>query len=165
MLEKIKELLGGIAPTIATSLGGPIGGLAWKALTSVFGVNEDASEEEVFHHLTNMTHEQRLAIIQENNRFKKENFELENKDRERATKREVALANSKWGWISLSMMNLAAMHAMGLNWMITHWALYKQTDPQIQTMVLTFDLTSVIALFFCYIWGKSKRDNNSNSGE
>ncbi|MDE4175786.1 hypothetical protein PXK01_16610 [Phaeobacter sp. PT47_59] len=45
--DKILNILGGIAPTIATALGGPLAGVATKALASKLLDRPDATEEEV----------------------------------------------------------------------------------------------------------------------
>ncbi len=45
--DKILEILGGIAPTIATALGGPLAGVATKALATKLLDRPDAAEEEV----------------------------------------------------------------------------------------------------------------------
>lgn len=45
--DKILQILGGIAPTIATALGGPLAGVATKALAAKLLDRPDASSEEV----------------------------------------------------------------------------------------------------------------------
>lgn len=42
-----KSIVGTVAPTIATALGGPLAGLAVKAIGGVFGLGEGATEAEV----------------------------------------------------------------------------------------------------------------------
>ncbi|WP_027237259.1 hypothetical protein [Leisingera caerulea] len=51
--DKIIRFLGGIAPTIATALGGPMAGVAVKALAKGLQGNEDASEAAVEEALLN----------------------------------------------------------------------------------------------------------------
>ena len=45
--DKILQILGGIAPTIATALGGPLAGVATKALADKLLDRPDATEAEV----------------------------------------------------------------------------------------------------------------------
>ena len=42
--DKIKNLVGGLAPTIATALGGPLAGTAASAIAEVLGCNAQALE-------------------------------------------------------------------------------------------------------------------------
>ncbi|WP_425091989.1 hypothetical protein [Tropicimonas sp. S265A] len=45
--QKLKEILGAVAPTVATALGGPLAGLATKAVAEKLTGNPDASEEDL----------------------------------------------------------------------------------------------------------------------
>jgi hypothetical protein len=64
-----KSIVGTVAPTIATALGGPLAGLATKALVGVFGLAEGASEEEIAKAVAGATPEQLLALKKEDNAF------------------------------------------------------------------------------------------------
>ena len=45
--DKVKSLLGALAPTIGTALGGPLGGLAGNVLSNALGTNDPAKAEEL----------------------------------------------------------------------------------------------------------------------
>jgi hypothetical protein len=62
LLAKFGPLLGQIAPSIATALGGPLAGVAVKTLSSAFFGHEDGSEEQVIEAMTGASPEQ-LSII------------------------------------------------------------------------------------------------------
>ncbi len=59
-----------VAPWIGTAIGGPVGGMAAKALSSVLLGKEDASEDEISAAMCGATHEQLLALKQAENDFK-----------------------------------------------------------------------------------------------
>ncbi len=42
-----KSLVGSIAPTLATALGGPLAGMAVKALSSSLGLSDESSEKDI----------------------------------------------------------------------------------------------------------------------
>lgn len=56
------NILGEIAPGIATALGGPVAGLAVKALTGALGLGDDATKEDVMKAVAGATPEQLAAI-------------------------------------------------------------------------------------------------------
>ena len=47
LLKAAKGILGAIAPTIGTALGGPMGGVAAKALTGALGISNKSTDEEI----------------------------------------------------------------------------------------------------------------------
>jgi len=61
-LSKIGGLLGQIAPTIATAIGGPVAGMAVKALAGALGLSEGASSDDVQTALLSASPEQLSAI-------------------------------------------------------------------------------------------------------
>ena len=62
LLAKFGPLLGQVAPTIATALGGPLAGVAVKTLSSALFGHEDGTEEQVSAAMANATPEQLAAI-------------------------------------------------------------------------------------------------------
>jgi hypothetical protein len=62
LIAKFGPLLGQVAPTIATALGGPLAGVAVRTLSNVLFGHEDASEEQVSEALANATPDQLAAI-------------------------------------------------------------------------------------------------------
>jgi membrane-bound ClpP family serine protease len=62
LLKQFGPLLGQVAPTIATALGGPLAGVAVKTLSNVLFGHEDGTEEQVSAAMANATPEQLAAI-------------------------------------------------------------------------------------------------------
>lgn len=93
---KAKQVLGAIAPTVATALGGPLAGVAVKAVAGALLGNEDAPEAEVAAAIAKATPEQLLAIKKVDAdlkvRFKELDVDLERiaaSDRDSARQREA----------------------------------------------------------------------------
>ena len=62
LIAKFGPLLGQVAPSIATALGGPLAGVAVRTLSNALFGHEDASEEQVSEALSNATPDQLAAI-------------------------------------------------------------------------------------------------------
>jgi len=62
LLEKFGPLLGQVAPTIATALGGPLAGVAVKTLSNALFGHENASEEQISDAMASATPDQLAAI-------------------------------------------------------------------------------------------------------
>ena len=69
-LGKFGSLVSAIAPTIATALGGPVAGLAVKALSSALLGHPDGSEDDINTALSSATPDQIAAIRRADNDFK-----------------------------------------------------------------------------------------------
>jgi hypothetical protein len=61
-LGKFGSLIGAIAPTIATALGGPVAGMAVKALSSALFGHPNGSEDDIMSALAGATPDQITAI-------------------------------------------------------------------------------------------------------
>jgi hypothetical protein len=66
----MKELLGQLAPTIATALGGPAAGTAIKFLANKLLGRDDATQDEIAHAVENATPEQLAKLKEIDNDFK-----------------------------------------------------------------------------------------------
>lgn len=69
MFDSIKSILGKVAPTIATALGGPLAGAAITALTGALGLNSNASVDEIKNAI-NLSGDQLVAIKRADNELK-----------------------------------------------------------------------------------------------
>jgi hypothetical protein len=76
IMKAVGPLLGQVAPTLATALGGPLAGLAVKTLSNVLLGNEEGSEAEVAAALRNATPDQLAEIKQIDADFKVRMAEL-----------------------------------------------------------------------------------------
>jgi len=61
-MDDWRNIVGSVAPKIATALGGPLAGLAVQAIAGVFGLGEGATKEDVAKAVANATPEQLLAL-------------------------------------------------------------------------------------------------------
>lgn len=96
-----RGLIGTIAPTIATALGGPLAGAATKAISSAVLGKPDGTEDEINKALVNATPDQIAAIQKANQDFqlemKQKGIDLEAlryKDRDSARDREKTLKDN-----------------------------------------------------------------------
>ena len=62
LIAKFGPLLGQVAPSIATALGGPLAGVAVRTLSNALFGHEDASEQQVSEALSNASPDQLAAI-------------------------------------------------------------------------------------------------------
>lgn len=62
LLSKFGPLLGQVAPSIATALGGPLAGVAVRTLSSALFGHEDGTEEQISEAMSNATPDQLAAI-------------------------------------------------------------------------------------------------------
>lgn len=90
------KIIGAIAPTLATAIGGPIGGMAYKAIAEVFGLPDGASKDDMAKAINNATPDQLLALKKADNdfsvRMRELDIDLEKiaaSDRDSARRREA----------------------------------------------------------------------------
>ena len=62
ILKTFGPLIGSVAPTIATALGGPVAGMAVKALSGALFGHDEATEDEIKTALANPTADQLAAL-------------------------------------------------------------------------------------------------------
>ena len=90
------KIVGAVAPTIATAIGGPLGGMAMKVVAEVLGLPADSSEKDVSRAMAAATPEQLLALKQADQdfavRMRELDIDLEKiaaSDRDSARRREA----------------------------------------------------------------------------
>ena len=124
-----------------------------STVASVLGVS---SIEDITKKLTdnNITPEQQIQLAQ----IQAQTFSEETKDAQSARDREVQLSGTKWGWISILVMNLGAIIIMASYVALNIYALTSHNvDPQNQNQIITSSI-NIIMLLVGYWWGKSKKD-------
>lgn len=101
MWDDLKGVIGNVAPSIATALGGPLAGGAVKLLTSALGLSNDAKPKDIMAAVTHADPETIARIKEAELDFQKRMAELEvdlekisAQDRDSARKREQAVG----GW-------------------------------------------------------------------
>jgi hypothetical protein len=77
LLKQFGPLLGQIAPTIATALGGPLAGIAVKTLSNVLFGHENGTEEEISSAIANASPDQLAALKKIDADFKAHMKELD----------------------------------------------------------------------------------------
>ena len=122
-LSKIGGLLGQIAPTIATAIGGPVAGMAVKALAGALGLSQDASSDDVQTALINATPEQLAAVKKIDADFKVQMKELDiDLERIAAGDRDSArnMQMQTNDWIPRAMAIMVTFGFFGiLTWLLT----------------------------------------------
>lgn len=96
-----RSLVGTVAPTIATALGGPMAGMAVKGVASALGINPDGNdlEGQIEVRLESASHEDLLALKAADNDFKLRMRELDIKEADLHFKDMAdARANHKDSW-------------------------------------------------------------------
>lgn len=120
--DKAKDILGIVAPTVATALGGPLAGLAVKAVSGALLGRDDGTPEEVAAAIEGATPEQMLALKKADADLKVQlktlDVDLEriaSQDRDSARKREISTGDwtpkllacaivGAWGFIQYLLM-------------------------------------------------------------
>jgi hypothetical protein len=100
IMKAVGPLLGQVAPTLATALGGPLAGLAVKTLSNVLLGNEEGSESDIAKAMQTASPDQLAAIKQIDADFKVRMAELDidlerisASDRDSARKREISVGD------------------------------------------------------------------------
>lgn len=127
-LSKIGGLLGQIAPTIATAIGGPVAGMAVKALAGALGLSQDSSSDDVQTALMNATPEQLAAVKKIDADFKVQMKELDiDLERIAAGDRDSArnMQMQTNDWIPRAMAIMVTFGFFG----ILAWLLIKGVPP------------------------------------
>ena len=117
ILKTFGPLIGSIAPTIATALGGPIAGMAIKALSGALFGHEDGTEEDIMTALANPTGDQLTALKKIDADFKIQMKQLDidlvriTVD-DRKSARDMQVVTKSWLVPTLATMIIAAFIAV-----------------------------------------------------
>lgn len=134
------KIVGAVAPTLATAIGGPLGGMAMQVVSSVLGLPTDSSEKDVEKALKQATPEQLLALKQADNdfavRMKELDIDLEKiaaSDRDSARRREAQVRD----WMPRVLAFVIVAGFMGTVFMVLLGAVEGMKDPLMATTVGT----------------------------
>ena len=117
ILKTFGPLIGSVAPTIATALGGPIAGMAIKALSGALLGHEDGTEEDIMTALANPTGDQLTALKKIDADFKIQMKQLDidlvriTVD-DRKSARDMQVVTKSWLVPTLATMIIAAFIAV-----------------------------------------------------
>ena len=153
ILKTFGPLIGSVAPTIATALGGPVAGMAVKALSGALFGHDSATEEEIQAALANPTADQLSALKKIDADFKVQmkslDIDLERiaaADRDSA--RQMAIQTHDWTPRILAVVVVIA-------WGIVQWFLLHNVIDQSMRCACArhtrwcFDVGSFLLLWLC----------------
>ena len=150
-METLLNLLKGIAPAVATAVGGPLGGLAISAIADKFGVSD--SVEAVAKAIAGDPQAaQKLAELD------LRQFELENQDRDSARQRESAVAAAGGSTLAQMVVPILALGTVSMTFVFIGILLFKVIDTAQQQLVI-FALgyaTAAAQQVLSYYFGSSK---------
>jgi hypothetical protein len=162
ILKTFGPLIGSVAPTIATALGGPVAGMAVKAVSNALFGHQDASDEEIKLALANPTADQLSALKKIDADFKVQmkalDIDLEQiaaKDRDSA--RNMAIMTHDWTPRILAVVVVAA-------WGITTWYLLQNViEPSMREIIARVlgNLDSALVLVLSYYFGSAHKHSDA----
>ena len=158
-----KRILGGIAPTLATALGGPMAGAATKFIASEFLGDENVPESEVAKFVENANPDQLAKIKEIDNNFEVKMKELGvdiaklNVD-DRKSARELAKANM-WPQIILSFVFIKGYFAL-IALMFTGYIELNETIRDM-AMILIGVLSGGVPMILRFWFGGSLQDEQN----
>jgi hypothetical protein len=134
------KIIGAVAPSLATAVGGPIGGMAAKFITDALGIPNDSSKDDIAKAVNNATPDQLLALKQAENdfaiRMKELDIDLEkiaSDDRDSARRREVQVRD----WMPRVLAFVIVAGFMGTVFMVLLGVVEGMKDPLMATTVGT----------------------------
>ena len=150
-MDELLGILKGLAPAVATIVGGPLGGLAVTALASKFGVADDvaavakaiAGDPEAATKLAEIDLRQ---------------FQAESADRDSARQRESAVAAAGGSSLAQMVVPILALGTVSLTFVFIGLLLFKVIDTAQQQLVI-FALgyaTAAAQQVLSYYFGSSK---------
>lgn len=134
------KIVGAVAPTIATAIGGPLGGMAMKVVAEVLGLPADSSEKDVSKAMAAATPDQLLALKQADQdfavRMRELDIDLEKiaaSDRDSARRREAQVRD----WMPRVLAFVIVAGFMGTVFMVLLGYVEGMKDPLMATTVGT----------------------------
>jgi len=149
-----------IAPTIATALGGPFGGLAYEAVSKVLGVSQDDAKKMLDD--GKLTAEQIASVQQAEIALKAKAQELgldfaklENEDRDSARKMQIA----NHSWIPPTMAIIVTIGFFGILFALMSGKVVKGDEVMIMLGSLGTAWTGIISFYFGSSASSQKKDD------
>ena len=158
LLKTFGPLIGSVAPTIATALGGPVAGMAVKALSGALFGHDEASADDIKTALANPTADQLAALKKIDADFKVQmkslDIDLEQiaaKDRDSA--RNMAIMTHDWTPRVLAIVIV-------MSWGIVQWfLLHNVIDASMRELVARVlgTLDGALMLVLSYYFGSAHK--------
>lgn len=159
-----KNIIGAVAPALATALGGPLAGLATKALADKLLGNPDASEEEVAAAVQGLRPEDLVRIKEIDANFKASLVaagikleEIAAADRDSARQREVKTGDS---WTPRGLALLVVGGWMTVQWFLLNHVIDDSMRELIARVLGTLD--GALMLVLSYFFGSSSSSQQKN---
>jgi hypothetical protein len=159
-----KSILGAVAPALATALGGPLAGIATKALADKLLGNPEASQQEVEQAIQGMKPEDMVKLRQIDANFKKSMIEAGIKleeiaagDRDSARQREIKTGDS---WTPRGLAILVVCGYMFVQWFLLNHIIDDSMRELIARVLGTLDgaLMVVLSFYFGSSSGSKQKD-------
>jgi len=152
-----KSIVGTVAPTIASALGGPLAGVAVKALGTKLLGKEDATEEEVSTAILSASPESLLKLKELESEFALKMAELgveldkiEAGDRDSARKRQVDMKD----WTPNVLAGAIVIGYLSVQWYVLGHTLPVDNQTIIIRTLGTLD--AVVMMVMAYFFGSSR---------
>lgn len=164
ILDAAKGILATVAPTLATAVAGPMGGMAVRAILPALGLKDNASEEQVNKAIENASPEQLLAIKKAEQEFQVKMRELDvdiaklvSADKDSARKREIETKDST---PKILAYGICLLYASVQIYLFTH-----VIDSSMREMIMRAlgTLDAILGLVFSYYFGSSLTDMTNKS--
>jgi hypothetical protein len=157
-LKTFGPLIGSVAPTLATAMGGPVAGMAVKAISNALFGHENGTDEDIAAALANPTSDQLAALKKIDADFKVQmkslDIDLEKiaaADRDSA--RNMAIATHDWTPRALAV-------AIVLSWGVVQWfLLHNVIDASMRELVARVlgTLDGALMLVLSYYFGSAHK--------
>ena len=157
-MNELLSLLKGIAPAVATAVGGPLGGMAISAIASKFGVSDsvEAVAKAIAGDPEAATKLAELDLRQ---------FQAEAEDRNSARQREAAIAAAGGNLLTQIVVPILALGTVSLTFIFIGILLFKTIDSAQQQLVI-FALgyaTAAAQQVLSYYFGSSKSSQDKTA--
>ena len=156
LLKSFGPLIGSVAPTIATALGGPVAGMAVKAISGALFGHQDGTEDDIMAALSNPTGDQLAALKKIDADFKVQmkslDIDLERiaaSDRDSA--RQMAIQTHDLTPRILAFLVIIA-------WVFVQWHLLNNIIPDVMRELIARvlgTLDAALTLVLSYYFGSS----------
>ena len=157
-MDELLGILRGLAPSVATAVGGPLGGLAVTALASKFGVADDvaAVAKAIAGDPDAATKLAEIDLRQ---------FQAESEDRDSARQREAAVAAAGGSTLAQLVVPILALGTVSMTFIFIGILLFKVIDTAQQQLVI-FALgyaTAAAQQVLSYYFGSSKSSQDKTT--
>ena len=152
-LKTFGPLIGSVAPTLATALGGPVAGMAVKAISTALFGHQDATDEDIQAVLANPTPDQLSALKKIDADFKTQmkslDIDLEKiAADDRNSARQMAIATHDWTPRILAVVVICAW--VFIQWHLLNSTIVSEMRELVARVLGTLDaaLTLVLSYYF-----------------